>query len=186
MIGRVQSVVYSGWEKAFGGVDTSGRKCLSIMPKAVESCRARTAQGRHVRRRHQPRRRVTNTDQDGPQPTLRWPDACSYTIWTHYRQWDSGKAAGEHQVSPCRDNLRIVYASCQTRIRKKTRERNGGFFCSRWWWPGDQELLSQMHPIWRKRVLAISPSLVQCLFPQISHLVLTRNSAETSSTTPRP
>jgi hypothetical protein len=136
---------------------------------------------RHVRRRHQPRRRATNTDQDGPRSALRWTDACSYTILTHYRQWGSCKAVGEHQVSPCRDNLRIVCVF-RSQTRKKRR-----IFCSCWWWLGRTKVLSQMCLIWKKRVLTISPSFIQCRFLQIPHLLpLARNCAKASLTTQRP
>ena len=49
---------------------------------------------------------------------------------------------------------------------------------------GRARVLSQIYPIWRKRVLTISPSLVHCRFPQISHPALTRDSAETPLTHP--
>jgi len=94
-----------------GGSRYNGRKCLSIMPTKLGHGILSSAHTRHVRRRHQPCRIATDTDQDGPWSALRWTDACSYTILTHYRQWGSCKAVGEHRVSPCRDNLRIVYAS---------------------------------------------------------------------------
>lgn len=62
------------------------------MPEAVSA----HSQLRHVRRRHQPRREADNAGQDGPLSALRWADARSYTILTHYRQWGSCKAVGEY------------------------------------------------------------------------------------------
>lgn len=140
------------------------------MPKAVECRRLNTAQPGVFAAVINQHRRANNTDQDGPCPALRWTDACSYTTLTHYRQWDSCKADGEHRGSPCRDNLRIVYPHFLQTIKKSQKTmRKKEIFLSLLVVVGRVKsayaLLSQMCPIWRKRVLTISPSLAQFSLP---------------------
>ena len=73
-----------------------------------------------------PRRRVPTRQTNTARVHTAMGDACSYTNLTHYRQWVSFKAVGEHRGSPCRDNLRIVYASFLEEENKRKMKK-------KWW-----------------------------------------------------
>jgi len=96
----VQSGGYRRGTKAHPDVDTSGRKCLPIMPEPWGAADPTQPNQGMFAAVISPAGSMDNTDQDGPRPALRETDACSYTILTHYRQWGSCKAGGEHEALP--------------------------------------------------------------------------------------